>query len=260
MNTEGTHPIPPDDYFADGFLWPNWQVARRVKACISTRLGGCSRPPYDSMNLAMHVGDDESCVLKNRRALKMRLNLPSEPAWLEQVHGNRVVVVEQRNFPCRADAAISFAANHVCAVMTADCLPIFFCDKPATRVGVAHAGWRGLAAGVLENTVAALDCDPAQLYAFLGPAIGSDAYQVGDSVRDALLAEHHRYALCFVPDNRGAWTASLYQIARLKLQDVGVQNISGGSHCTYYDSKHFFSHRRDRISGRMAALIYLDNT
>ena len=251
-----THPT--DDYFAGNSLCPTWPVSGRVKACISTRLGGYSLPPYDSMNLALHVGDDELRVMKNRNELQKRLNIPSEPAWLEQVHGANVVVVERNLFPCKADAAISFEAAHVCAVMVADCLPVLFCDRRATRVGAAHAGWRGLAAGVLENTVRALDCDPAQLHAFLGPAIGPDAYQVGNSVRDAFLTKHDQYALCFLPDNRGTWRANLYQLARLKLQSVGVRNISGGSHCTYYDHKHFFSHRRETNTGRIAALIYLD--
>ncbi|MBC6414584.1 MAG: peptidoglycan editing factor PgeF [Chromatiales bacterium] len=249
-----------DDYFADGFLWPNWPLPKRVKACITTRLGGHSLPPYDEMNLALHVGDDPLQVLKNRNTLKERLNLPTEPAWLEQVHGNQVVVVEKNTFPSRADAAISFESGRVCAVMVADCLPVLFCNQQATRVGVAHAGWRGLAAGIIENTVAALNCAPAQLYAFLGPAIGADAYRVGDEVRDAFISEHRRNALCFLPDNCGAWMANLYQLARLKLQRVGVTNISGGSHCTYYNRKHFFSYRRDAKCGRMAALIYLQAT
>ena len=248
---------PTDDYFSDGFLRPNWPVAERVKACVSTRLGGHSLPPYDSMNLALHVGDNELNVIKNRLELKKRLNLPSEPAWLEQVHGNKVVVAEQTHFSCQADATISFEAGYICAVMVADCLPVLFCDQSATRVGATHAGWRGLAKGILENTVEALDCDPAQLYAFLGPAIGLDAYQVGDMVRDAFLTQNDQYALCFLPDNQGAWRANLYQLARLKLRSMGVQNISGGLHCTYYDHKHFFSYRREGNTGRVAALIYL---
>lgn len=249
---------PTDDYFAEGFLWPNWQVSDRVKACISTRLGGYSLPPYDSMNLALHVGDDKLRVMKNRNELQKRLNLPSEPAWLEQVHGTNVAVAEKDLFPCKADATISFEAGYVCAIMVADCLPVLFCDQRATRVGVAHAGWRGLASGILENTIKALDCDPTQLHAFLGPAIGPDAYQVGDSVRDAFLTENDLYALCFLPDNRGTWRANLYQLARSKLQSIGVRNISGGLHCTYHNHKHFFSYRREANTGRIAALIYLD--
>ena len=248
---------PTDDYFSDGFLWPNWSVPECVKACISTRLGGHSLPPYDGMNIALHVGDNKPNVIKNRLELKKRLNLPSEPAWLEQVHGNEVVVAEQSHFPCQADATISFEAGYICAVMVADCLPVLFCDQSATRVGAAHAGWRGLASGILENTVAALDCDPAQLSAFLGPAIGPDAYQVDDTVRNTFLAQNDQYALCFLPDNCGAWSANLYQLAQLKLQSIGVRNISGGLHCTYHDHKHFFSYRRETDTGRIAALIYL---
>ena len=253
-------PQPADDYFADGFLWPNWALPERVKACVSTRLGGHSLAPYDAMNLGLHVGDEQQRVMQNRNTLQKKLNLPSEPAWLEQRHGNNVIVVEQSTFPCQADGAISFESGRVCAVMVADCLPILLCDKQATRVGVAHAGWRGLAAGIIENTIAALNCDASQIYAFLGPAISANAYRVGDVVRDTFIAEHDLYTLCFLPDNCGAWTADLYQLARLKLQRVGVRNISGGSHCTYYDSKHFFSYRRNAQCGRMVALIYLDNT
>ena len=249
-----------DDYFADGFLWPNWALPSRVKACVSTRLGGHSLPPYDSMNLGLHVGDDPLCVMKNRNTLQQRLQLPSAPAWLEQVHENKVVVIEQTTFPCQADAAISFETGRVCAVMSADCLPILLCDQQATRVGIIHAGWRGLAAGVIENTVAALDCDGTHIHAFLGPAIGADAYRVGDVVRDTFLAQNRQYALCFLTDNCGAWMANLYLLARLKLQYIGVQNISGGAHCTYYDSQHFFSYRRTPHCGRMAALIYLAAT
>ena len=248
---------PTDDYFSDGFLWPNWSVPGCVKACISTRLGGHSLPPYDSMNVALHVGDSELSVIKNRLELKKRLNLPSEPAWLEQTHSNKVVVAEQSHFPCQADATISFRTGYICSVMVADCLPVLFCDQSATRVGAAHAGWRGLASGILENTVEALDCDPSQLYAFLGPAIGADAYQVGDTVRNTFLTQNNQYALCFLPDNCGAWRANLYRLAQLKLRGIGVRNISGGLHCTYYDHKHFFSYRRETNTGRIVALIYL---
>ena len=248
---------PTEDYFSDGFLCPNWLVSERVKACISTRLGGYSLPPYDSMNTALHVGDNELSVIKNRLELKKRLNLPSEPAWLEQVHGNKVVVAEQSHFPCQADATISFETDHICAVMVADCLPVLLCDQSGTRVGAAHAGWRGLATGILENTVAALDCDPIQLYAFLGPAIGPDAYQVGDTVRNTFLAQNDQYALCFLPDNCGAWRANLYRLAQLKLHSMGIRNISGGLRCTYHDHKHFFSYRRETTTGRIVALIYL---
>lgn len=247
------------DWFDNGFLWPNWLAAPTVQACVTTRLLGHSQAPYDSMNLGMHVGDDIACVIRNRTDLQERLRLPAEPFWLEQVQGDNVVVVEKATSPCRADAAITFETGRVCVVMVADCLPVFFCDQDATRVGVAHAGWRGIAAGVLEKTIVALDCAPEQLKAYLGPAIGPQAYQVGDQVRDAFLHLGDDYALAFLPDNTGAWMADLYQLARLKLQGAGIEEIYGGVHCTYHDDKHFFSYRRNQRTGRMAALIWLDN-
>ena len=246
------------DHFDNGILWPNWPTASSVKACVTTRLLGHSRAPYDSMNLSLSVGDDAACVMRNRADLRKRLRLPAGPAWLQQVHGNRVVVIERATSPGSADAAVSFEAGRVCVVTVADCLPVFFCDHNATRVAVAHGGWRGLAAGVLEQTVATLDCAPQQLKAYLGPAIGPQAYQVGDPVRDAFIKLSDDYALAFLPDNRGAWMVDLYQIARLKLQRIGVMEIYGGWHCTYHDDKHFFSYRRAQRTGRMAALIWLD--
>lgn len=159
--------------------------------------------------------------------------------------------------PYCADAAVSFKAGQVCVVTVADCLPVLFCDRGAQCVGAAHAGWRGLADGVLEAAVAALGCPPAELLAWLGPAIGPHAFQVGDEVRERFVQQDKDCALAFLPDNTGAWMADLYQLARLQLRRLGVAEISGGHHCTWHDRRHFFSHRRDRRSGRMAALIWL---
>ncbi len=253
------------DEIRDGFVRPGWSASARVRACVTTRLGGCSAPPFDSLNVSTAVGDDDADVARNRRRLHERLRLPGGPLWLEQEHGVRVAVVERvleqadelSPAACRADAAVSFEAGRVCAVTTADCLPVLFCDRAASRVGAAHAGWRGLAGGVLEAAVARLGCPPAELLAWLGPAIGPHAFRVGDEVRERFLREDEGCALAFLPDNTGAWLADLYQLARRRLQRLGVREITGGYHCTYTDDKHFFSHRRDRRTGRMAALIWL---
>jgi len=227
---------------------------------MTTREGGCSAPPFDTLNLSTTVGDDAACVAQNHRRLRERLRLPAEPLWLDQQHGANVVVAEQigGQLPVlRADAAVSFKAGQVCAVTVADCLPVLFCDRNARCVGAAHAGWRGLAGGVLEATVAALGCPPKELLAWLGPAIGPHAFQVGDEVRERFIRQDENCALAFLPDNTGAWMADLYQLARLRLRRLGVAEITGGEHCTWHDKRHFFSHRRDRRSGRMAALIWL---
>jgi len=263
------------DEIRGGFVRPGWNAPSRVGACMTTREGGCSAPPFDTLNLSTTVGDDAACVAQNRRRLRERLHLPAEPLWLEQQHGAHVVVAEQvagqppphradaaeqiagQPPPHHADAAEPFKAGKVCVVTVADCLPVLFCERNARCVGAAHAGWRGLAGGVLEATVAALGCPPKELLAWLGPAIGPHAFQVGDEVRERFIRQDENCALAFLPDNTGAWMADLYQLARLRLRRLGVAEITGGEHCTWHDKRHFFSHRRDRRSGRMAALIWL---
>lgn len=238
-------------------MQPCWHAPARVRAAVSTRAGGCSAPPYDSCNVSADVGDDTRAVAWNRRRLCERLGLPGEPVWLAQEHGATVVVADGAPAHCRADASVSFAPGSVCAVTVADCLPVLFCDRQGTRVAAAHAGWRGLAGGVLEATVAALDCAPRDLIAWLGPAIGPHAFRVGDDVRDRFLAQDEECAPAFLPDNVGAWLADLYQLARLRLARLGVGEVSGGFHCTFTNERHFFSHRRDGRTGRIAACIWL---
>ncbi len=232
----------------------------RVHAAVSTRNGGCSAPPFDSCNVSEGVGDDTRAVAENRRRLRERLGLPSEPVWLDQEHGCGVVAAENAPARRRADASVSFASGTVCTVTVADCLPVLFCDRDATRVAAAHAGWRGLAGGVLEATVAALDCEPRKLIAWLGPAIGPHAFHVGDDVRERFVGQDEECALAFLPDNTGAWLADLYQLARLRLARLNVGEVSGGFHCTFTNERHFFSHRRDGRTGRMAACVWLART
>ena len=241
---------------APEFLRPGWPAPARVRAAMTTRAGGVSTGPFASFNLATHVGDDPAAVAENRRRLRDALALPAEPAWLEQVHGARVVLLpEPAAGP--ADAAVTFTAGSVCAVLVADCRPVFLSGRDGDRVGIAHAGWRGLAAGVLEATVAALACDPGRLVAWLGPAIGPRAFEVGGEVRDAFLARDAGAAAAFVPGREGRWLADLASLARRRLAAAGVAAVTGGELCTHSDAARFYSYRRDGVTGRMAALAWL---
>lgn len=239
-------------------LTPDWPAPARVRALSTTRAGGISVAPYSGLNLGDHVGDDPLAVAENRRRLSA--GLPKAPAWLRQVHGVAVVDaarVAGMSGACEADAAFSRQAGAVCVVMTADCLPVLFCDRAGTVVAAAHAGWRGLAAGVLEATVAAMAVPPAELLAWLGPAIGPQAFEVGGEVRDTFLARDAAAADAFVPAAGGKWLADLFLLARQRLAGIGVGAVYGGGVCTVSDSRHFYSHRRDRITGRMATLVWL---
>lgn len=240
------------------WLAPDWPVPRRVRVLSTLRAGGVSEGPYSSLNLAAHVGDVPAHVLENRRRLREAAALPGEPLWLEQVHGCDVVVQDGRMDAPRADAAVTTTPGRVCAVMTADCLPIVIADREGTRVGIAHAGWRGLAGGVVEATVAALHADPAGLVAWLGPAIGQQAFEVGAEVRQAFIARSVAAAGCFVANERGRYQADLYGLARCVLADAGIGATCGGGWCTVTDREQFFSFRRDGVTGRMATLAWLD--
>lgn len=244
------------------WITPDWPAPPGVHALSTLRGGGLSVGAYASFNLAQHVGDDPEHVRANRSLLRAAAKLPAEPLWLEQVHG--VAVAEHtgdaalRTLP-RADAAVTFGPGRVCVVLTADCLPVVFADRAGTRVGVAHAGWRGLAAGVLEATVHALGVAPAQLVAWLGPAIGRDAFEVGAEVREAFLARDAAHVAAFERNPRGRYQADLCLLARQALARAGVDSVSGGGRCTSREAAEFFSHRRDDgRTGRMATLAWLD--
>jgi polyphenol oxidase len=245
-----------------GLDWivPVWPVAAHVQGLVTTRAGGVSRGPYATMNLGRHTADDAECVAENRR--RLAAFLPSPPVWLNQVHGAEVAVLGAGTVaaPKPADAAVTRERGVVCAVLVADCLPVLLADRRGSVVGVAHAGWRGLAAGVLEATVTAIGeigAPPGDLVAWLGPAIGPAAFEVGADVRDTLLARDAALARCFVPQRDGKWLADLYGIARNRLAAAGVTQVSGGGDCTKTDAARFFSYRRERASGRMAALAWL---
>ncbi|MDR1064009.1 MAG: peptidoglycan editing factor PgeF [Azoarcus sp.] len=245
---------------ADAFLAPGWPAPPTVRALVTTRRGGHSKAPYDGFNLGMHVGDDPAAVAANRALLRQRL--PAEPCWLEQVHGIDVARVDGsgRKAPPCGDAAVTRTPGAVCAVMTADCLPVLFCDEAATVVAAAHAGWRGLAAGVLEAALVAMATPPARIMAWLGPAIGPAAFEVGDEVREACLARDPGAHIAFAArEIRGKWLADLYTLARRRLTRAGVSRIYGGGCCTFTESARFYSYRREGVTGRFASLIWLED-
>jgi len=250
------HDSTPDVSYLS-WLVPEWPAPRWVRACTTTRLGGISEGPYASLNLAEHVGDDPKHVAENRHRLTEALHLPAMPLWLQQVHGT-VVVDAAADPSCEADAAYADRRNVVCAVLTADCLPLLLCDTAGTRVAAVHAGWRGLLGGVIENAVRALRCPGSRLLAWLGPAIGPQAFEVGDEVRAAFVEEDPLAAAAFSPSPAGRWLADIYDLARRRLTRVHVGMIHGGHWCTAGDATRFYSYRRDGVTGRMASLIWLD--
>jgi YfiH family protein len=239
------------------FITPDWPAPSNVRAAVTTRIGGQSRAPYDSFNLASHVGDDTRAVAANRELLRERLGLPSDPVWLRQVHGVTVVNAASAHGEPEADGALAVTAGTVCAVLTADCLPVLLCDTHGTRVAALHAGWRGLAAGILEEGIKALGPPGDRLMAWLGPAIGPDVFEVGGEVRSAFVAHDPAASAAFRPRTNGKYLADLYRLARLRLAALGVGQIHGGEFCTYSDRERFYSFRRDGATGRMAALIWL---
>jgi hypothetical protein len=238
-------------------ILPDWPAPPRVRAASTTRLGGVSPGPYEALNLADHVGDDPAHVARNRALLRDRLALPAEPLWLEQVHGRDCVDAGTAAPGCAADAAVARAPGRVCAVMTADCLPVLLCNRGGEAVAAAHAGWRGLATGVIEQAVVALDADPEEILAWLGPAIGPAAFEVGGEVRDTFVAEDPGAAADFRAHGPGKWLADLFGLARRRLARMGVTRVYGGGLCTYSDRARFYSFRRDGATGRMASLIWL---
>jgi polyphenol oxidase len=241
------------------FIYPDWPAPAAVRALTTTRVGGVSTGSFASMNLADHVGDDLNAVIANRRALRGRVPaLAAEPLWLRQVHGCGVVCAEDQTSQVEADAVVSRSDARVCAILSADCLPLLLCDSDASVVAAAHAGWRGLSAGVIEATVAAMRVAPGQLMAWLGPAIGPRAFEVGDDVRAAFVARDSAAASAFVSTGGGKWLCDLYSLARMRLASLGVARVFGGDCCTYSEPERFFSYRRDGETGRMATLIWLD--
>jgi polyphenol oxidase len=239
-------------------LTPQWPAPAGVQAVFTLRSGGASRPPYDSLNVGLHVGDSADAVRENRARIRKALGLPAEPTWLKQVHGIRVLELRKGEpVSGTADAVLTRCSRQVCAIQVADCLPILIAARDGSAVAAVHGGWRGLAAGAIEGALAKLAIDPRQLIAWLGPAIGPHHFEVGDEVRDAFIAEVDRASSAFTPNERGRWQCDLPRLARLRLAAAGVSSVFGGNWCTYSDPIHFFSYRRDGQCGRMAALIWL---
>lgn len=244
-------------------LLPDWPAPATVRAAFTLRTGGVSAPPFDSLNVGLHVGDEAAAVTENRERVRRHLRLPAEPQWIEQVHGTEVLDLDRAlrsgtSQPGPADAVLTRRVDQVCAVQVADCLPVLFAVRDATVIAAAHAGWRGLAAGVLEATVAALAVEPARVMAWLGPAIGPAHFEVGDEVRAAFLARDPGAVTAFARNPIGRWQADLAALARRRLAALGVTAVFGGHWCTYGDRARFFSYRRDGRCGRMAALIWLE--
>ncbi len=239
------------------FVYPDWPAPKNVRAVVTTRAGGHSAGAYASFNLGHHVGDDPQAVERNRARLREALQLPAEPLWLEQVHGRQVVDAAASVPGVMADGAYTDCVGVVLAVLTADCLPVFLCDRAGARVALLHAGWRGLAAGILEAGVHALAVPGSELLAWLGPAIGPQSYQVGEEVRSAFVAQDAQAAAAFQHDGEGRYRIDLYALARRRLHALGVHAVFGGQYCTFLEQDRFYSYRRDGICGRMASLLWL---
>jgi YfiH family protein len=243
------------------WITPEWPAPPNVRALSTCRGGGASRPPFASLNLGGHVEDNPLAVARNRRSLRESAGLPNEPRWLAQVHGTQVVdldTAEPAALPT-ADAAISRAPGRVCAILTADCLPVLLTTESGHCVGAAHAGWRGLAAGVIESTITAMAVSPHEIMAWLGPAIGPAHFEVGPEVQAQFVFGDPGAATAFVASDGGRFRADLYALARHRLARMGVERVYGGGECTFRQADKYFSHRRDGRTGRQATLIWLES-
>lgn len=240
---------------------PQWPlqglVEQKVTAFCTTRSGGFSEGGFASLNLAEHVQDDAKSVEKNRRLLREQFALPENPQWLQQTHSTNVIELDH-SLLREGDAAICSIPGRIAVVLTADCLPVLFCNKTGSEVAAAHAGWRGLLNGILEKTINSMSSDNAQLMAWLGPAIGPSQFEVGCEVMDSFVAADASAKACFVQNRPGHYLADLYALARLRLQKAGVSHISGGEFCTFSEAQRFFSYRRENTTGRQASLIYIN--
>jgi hypothetical protein len=245
---------------AAGEAWivPDWPVPANVRAFVTTRAGGVSEGEYASLNLGARSGDAAQNVEANRRIV--RAHLPQAPRWLAQVHGAEVAMVDDLadDANAMADAAVARRPGRVCTVLTADCMPLFLADEWGTHVAVAHAGWRGMAGGVIESAIAAMGSPPAGLVAWMGPAIGPEAFEVGPEVREAFMAGDPASDAAFRSRRPGKFMADLYALARLRLARAGVREVHGGSFCTFHDADRFFSYRREKKGGRMGAFIWME--
>ena len=265
------------------WLVPDWPAPANIHAATTLRTGGVSLGTFSSLNPATHVSDDNERVRQNRQIIRAMLDLPAEPVWLEQIHSNRAVKAVKTVLLEQADASYSNESGVVCAVMTADCLPLLVCSVDGTQIAAIHAGWRGLLAGVITNTVVAMQIPhsppflkgevnqfysadlgsplckrgaSADLLVWLGPAIGPDCFEVGPEVREAFLEKSASFNDAFKQQSNGKWLADIYQLARIELAALGIVNVYGGTHCTFTEQERFYSYRRESQTGRMATLIW----
>lgn len=236
----------------------DWPAPEGIHAITTTRLGGVSQPPFDSLNLGTHVGDKPQAVIENRRILHDRARLPSEPLWLQQTHSTQVITADDWSQGIEGDAIVSDRPGQVCAILTADCLPICLCDQAGQQIAAIHAGWRGLAAGIIERTLAQMTAAPDDIVAWLGPAIGPQQFEVGHDVYRAFTQQDAHADAAFQKQDADHYLADIYQLARYRLLQHGVQNIYGGQYCTVSNPAQFYSYRRDGQTGRMATLVWRD--
>lgn len=245
-------------------LTADWPAPDNIRMAATTRHGGVSLPPWDSANFGLRCGDNPADVQSNRECLQHGVGLACQPQWLHQVHGSEVTVATGGGAEAEADAVISRTTGLAAAVLTADCLPVLFCDRAGTVVAAAHAGWRGLAGGVLRNTVAAMDVAAHQLLAWLGPAISQAHFEVGPQVQASFIEQavddSHRRQIsrCFIAGKADRQQADLYALARAELEALGVTAVFGGGYCTYRQQDLFYSYRRDGVTGRMASLVWME--
>jgi len=239
------------------WITPGWNAPKQVKAIASTRIGGCSPAPYEGLNLGMHVGDDPVSVQRNRDLLQRQAQMPAAPVWLNQTHSTVVAVIDKPTSEVLdADGVITSAPNVVCSAMTADCLPVLITNTQGTQVAAVHAGWRGLAGGIVEN---ALEKFSGDVMLWLGPAIGPEAFEVGEDVLQAFLDHDSKAGEAFVPGNqKGKWWANMATLTRLRMAKLGIDQVFDSGLCTYQDPKRFYSYRRDGVTGRQATFIWIN--
>ena len=238
----------------DSWLQADWPAPSFIQAGTTLRQGGVSRGEYSSLNIAAHVGDELAMVEKNR----LSLNLPNEPQWLEQIHSTKAILLPHEKSVPKADAAYTEKKNIICSVMTADCLPLLITNKQGSCVAAIHAGWRGLCNGIIEATIKSLPAEPESLLVWLGPAIGPDVYEVGEEVYDAYTKDNNEAKQAFTSVSEKHWLFDIYELAKLRLQKLGIKQVYGGDHCTFTEKDMFFSYRRDKVTGRMASMIWIE--
>jgi len=239
-------------------IYPDWPAPENIKAFSTTRQGGFSLSPYNSLNLGDHVGDDINTVNKNRAALLIQENLPESPRWLKQTHSTTVSLASNWQQGDEADAMVSAYNNQICTIMTADCLPLLLCNQQGNKVAAIHAGWRGLSAGIIEKTLSHFSSPCQEIMVWLGPAIGPSQFEVGTDVFTQFTAQSTSAHLAFQQIDSEHYLADIYLLAKQRLNALGITNIYGGEHCTVSDSTRFFSYRRDGMTGRMASMIWID--